>query len=354
MPTINRKRRAQAEASPSPPARRRRSPSASEASSAGSNDDNGDSNPGRTHDQMVKKLVRLALVSEYARQPLRRTDINAKVLAPGSTRTFKLVFESAQMVLRHTFGMTLTALPLREKITVAQKRAAQRMTGNSQGNSHSGTPTAYILTSTLPLSMRTPAILSPQKIPSVGPEASYVGLYTFVVSVIYLSEGGRCSEGRLERALKKVAANDYGPGGEKMDKLLKRMEKEGYIVKIREREAGGEESVEFVVGPRGKVEVGERGVAGCVREVYGDGVTGLEKRLERSLGAGTFKKLEERVVNDGEGEGEEGEGEGEAEEEQGPARRRTSARRSGRRAQEEDEDDQDEEDGDDEGDEEDV
>jgi len=310
---------------------------------------------------MVKKLVRLALASEYARQPLRRADINAKVLAPGSTRNFKIVFESTQAVLRHAFGMTLTALPLREKITVAQKRAAQRLTGNSQGNSHSGAPTAYILTSTLPLSMRTPAILSPPKIPSVGPEASYVGLYTFVVSVIYLSEGGRCSEGRLERALKKVAAEDHGPGGEKMDKVLKRMEKEGYIVKIREREAGGEESVEFVVGPRGKVEVGERGVAGCVREVYGDGVTGLEKRLERSLGVGTFGKVEERVVDgeeegDGgtegeEGEGEEGEGEegeGDAEEEERLARRRTSARRNGRRAQEDEEDDDEGDEGDEE------
>lgn len=178
-----------------------------------------------------------------------------------------------------------------------------------------------------------------------------MGLYTFVVSVIYLSEGGRCSEGRLERALKKVAVGEYGPGGEKMDKVLKRMEKEGYIVKIREREAGGEESVEFVVGPRGKVEVGERGVAGCVREVYGDGVTGLEKRLERSLGAGTFRKLEERVVNDGredDGEGDGEDGEGGAEEEERPARRRVLARRSGRRVQEE----EDNEDEDDEGDEE--
>lgn len=301
---------------------------------------------------MVKKLVRLALASEYARQPLRRADINAKVLAPTSTRNFKPVFASAQTVLRHTFGMTLSALPLREKVTVAQKRAAQRLTGNSQGNSHSGAPTAYILTSTLPAAMRIPEILSPPKIPSVGPEASYVGLYTFVVSVIYLSEGGRCSEGRLERALKKVAAGEYGPGGEKMDKVLKRMEKEGYIVKIREREAGGEESVEYVVGPRGKVEVGERGVAGCVREVYGDGVTGLEKRLERSLGAGTFGKLEESVVNDGrevDGEGNGEDGEGGAEEEERPARRRTSARRSGRRAQEEEDDGDEDDEGDDEG-----
>jgi hypothetical protein len=32
---------------------------------------------------------------------------------------------------------------------------------------------------------------------------------------------------------------------------------------------GGEEVIEYMVGPRGKVEVGESGVAGLVREVYG-------------------------------------------------------------------------------------
>jgi len=33
---------------------------------------------GSSHGQMVKKLVRLALASEYSRQPIRRTDITAK------------------------------------------------------------------------------------------------------------------------------------------------------------------------------------------------------------------------------------------------------------------------------------
>lgn len=33
---------------------------------------------GGEYDQMVKKLVRLALASEYSRQPIRRNDITAK------------------------------------------------------------------------------------------------------------------------------------------------------------------------------------------------------------------------------------------------------------------------------------
>lgn len=75
----------QAEASPSPPRTgRRASPSVSEASSGnevyddGATINGGTQGAGSSHEQMVKKLVRLALASEYSRQPIRRTDITAK------------------------------------------------------------------------------------------------------------------------------------------------------------------------------------------------------------------------------------------------------------------------------------
>lgn len=76
----NLEQQAELEESP-PPTRRRHSPSPSEASS---NDDgvdgevDGDTQGSGSHDQMIKKLVRLALASEYSRQPIRRTDITAK------------------------------------------------------------------------------------------------------------------------------------------------------------------------------------------------------------------------------------------------------------------------------------
>ncbi|KAL8957982.1 MAG: hypothetical protein Q9183_005929 [Haloplaca sp. 2 TL-2023] len=107
-------------------------------------------------------------------------------------------------------------------------------------------------------------------------------------------------------------ADNYVLSGEKTEKVLKKMEKEGYIVKVRERDGGGEESVDFVVGPRGKAEVSESGVAGIVRKVWG--VRGperaeLEKRLVRSLGEGIEANVREEP--DGEGEAQE-----EAEEEE--------------------------------------
>lgn len=40
------------------------------------------------------------------------------------------------------------------------------------------------------------------------------------------------------------------------------MEREGYIVKVVERRGGGEESIEYVLNPRGKAEIGEQGEVG--------------------------------------------------------------------------------------------
>lgn len=73
-------------------------------------------------DAMVKKMVRLALASEYSRLPIRRTDISAKVLGEQGSRQFKTVFETAQQSLRSKFGMEMVELPAREKVTITQRR----------------------------------------------------------------------------------------------------------------------------------------------------------------------------------------------------------------------------------------
>jgi hypothetical protein len=73
-------------------------------------------------DVMVKKMVRLALASEYSRLPIRRTDISAKVLGEQGSRQFKAVFDQAQAVLRSRFGMQMVELPAKEKITIHQRR----------------------------------------------------------------------------------------------------------------------------------------------------------------------------------------------------------------------------------------
>lgn len=117
-------------------------------------------------------------------------------------------------------------------------------------------------------------------------------------------------EQKLTRYLRRMNAEDYTPI-DKTDKLLARLCKEGYLVRSKESD-GNEEIVEFMVGPRGKVEVGSSGVAGLVREVYGrgrgagagageEGSTQLERemraefeeRLRRSLGIVGVREHEE-------------------------------------------------------------
>lgn len=112
-------------------------------------------------------------------------------------------------------------------------------------------------------------------------ESAYIGLYTTIISLILLS-GGSLSEGKLDRFMKRMNAADTMPI-DTTDKALARMAKDGYIVKIKETQ-GGEQTVDYIVGPRGKVEVGKHGVANFVSTVYGDNVEDLDERLQRSLG----------------------------------------------------------------------
>jgi hypothetical protein len=81
----------------------------------------GDATQGDGLDDMVKKLVRLALACEYQRRPIRRPEINEKVLGNNS-RQFKKVWAGAQDRLGHVFGMEMVELPSREKLTLQQKR----------------------------------------------------------------------------------------------------------------------------------------------------------------------------------------------------------------------------------------
>lgn len=147
-----------------------------------------------------------------------------------------------------------------------------------------------------------------------------------MISIIWLSAGGKISENHLEQALKRMNADNCVLNGERTDNVLKKMERQAYIVKVKERDGGGEESVDYVVGPRGKAEVGERGVAGVVRRVYGGRdmqKDELERRLVRSLG--------DVVIEKKDGRGEKEEGEGERAEEDGDADEEQSRTRGGRR-----------------------
>ncbi|KAA8644796.1 hypothetical protein EYZ11_005142 [Aspergillus tanneri] len=283
-------------------ARRRRRRTDDAVSSSDESDEVEAGAPSSTN-VMVNKLVRLALASEYSRLPIRRTDISTKVLGEQGSRQFKTVFNEAQQVLQRIFGMELTELPGKEKVSIQQRRAAQKVERPSSTNK------SWILTSTLPPAYRNPEILPPTKAPLEG---IYTGLYSFIIAVILLN-GGSLPEQKLDRYLKRTNADTYTPV-DRTDRLLQRLCKEGYLLRVRDMD-GGEEVIEYMVGPRGKIEVGAQGVAGLVRQVYrqlnpteDNDITPSERnkmedfelRLARSLG---FPKPARRTDNQATNEG---------------------------------------------------
>jgi melanoma-associated antigen len=125
-PHIQRRRRVDDDSEDEVEARRRQSKRRQES------DDDDDVDQDETMDidtagsgdeaQMIKKLVRYALACEYARMPIRRDGIREKVLG-NNPRSFKRVFDGAQLQLRQVFGMEMVELPVKEKRTLKEKQS---------------------------------------------------------------------------------------------------------------------------------------------------------------------------------------------------------------------------------------
>lgn len=156
------------------------------------------------------------------------------------------------------------------------------MKSNSQPKLGSG---SYILTSTLPEAYRSAVILGPSKTPSADDEATYAGFYTLIIALISLS-GGELSEQQLRRHLLRVNA-DQNVSMDRTELILKKMERQGYVIKRVERPPlgqDGEHTITWHIGSRGKEEVGVGGVMGMTREIYGESWDEeMEKKLRASL-----------------------------------------------------------------------
>ncbi|KAI6780016.1 uncharacterized protein J7T54_007492 [Emericellopsis cladophorae] len=229
-------------------------------------------------DQLAKKLVRYAISCEYSRTPIRRDGIKEKVLGTQG-RSFKRIFALTQQQLRLVWGMELRELPVREKMTLHEKRKA--MASNAQPKTGSG---SYILVSVLPTAYRTVAIVAPSRAPGMEDEATYVAFYTLIVSTIWLS-GGELSDQKLKRFLERLNS-ERNVSSEKTEMVLKKMERQGYVVRRVDRPPvgqDGENVVTWHIGTRAKEEIGLDGVHGMVREVYGDMTPELEKKMKASL-----------------------------------------------------------------------
>lgn len=286
-------------------------------------------------DQMVKDLVRLALACEYSRLPIRRSDIAVKgcysLPSPsshpegrsirtlaiamfflktacdadgGNGQSSHITIDSSRTSLREPRKSSVMSSEWRWSSCRRRRKspsasvevrssdrsgrqprepAADRLGAALRTDKVATTSKAYALTSILPEKYRQHEdIIAPPKVPTSETEAAYVGLYTFIISVISLN-GGRLAEAKLDRYLHRANAQPYTPI-DQTEKLLQRLCKEGYLVRVKDSSTG-EEMVEYTVGPRGKVEVGLDGVAGLVRTVYRNSdVDNLEARIQRSLG----------------------------------------------------------------------
>ncbi|KAH6992557.1 MAGE family-domain-containing protein [Fusarium venenatum] len=230
-------------------------------------------------EQLAKKLVRYVISCEFSRTIIRRDGIKERVLG-NQGRSFRRILDLAQKQLREFWGMEMRELPVREKVTLQEKR--QAMKSNSQPKLGSG---SYILTSTLPEAYRSAAILGPSKTPSPDDEATYAGFYTLIITLISLS-GGELSEQKLRRHLQRMNA-DQNVSMDKTEAILKKMERQGYVIKRVERPPlgqDGEHIITWHVGPRGKEEVGLGGVMGMTREIYGESWNEeMEEKLRASL-----------------------------------------------------------------------
>jgi hypothetical protein len=144
----------------------------------------------------------------------------------------------------------------------------------------------WVLQTIVPEQYRLPEAIGPSRPleqDENNKEAAYVGLYTMVIALIMIA-GGRLPEGKLDRALRRMNANQTTPL-DSTDKTLALMSKDGYIVRVRES-TGGEETTDYIVGPRGKVEVGREGFAHLIRTIYGNDngdPEELEKKIKRTL-----------------------------------------------------------------------
>ena len=91
------------------------------------------------------------------------------------------------------------------------------------------------------------------------------------------------ADAKLDRYLKRMNA-DVNMPMDKTEATLQKMIKQGYLIRIKEN-VGGEETIDWMVGPRGKLEVGNKGVKGLVIDVYGDSAPeDLADRVKSSLG----------------------------------------------------------------------
>lgn len=114
-----------------------------------------------------------------------------------------------------------------------------------------------------------------------------------ILTLVYLS-GRSLNEATLKRHLRKLGIDERvlvegNKESGKMENILGKMVKEGYLVKLKDEVVPGQDqSHTYVVGPRGKLEIGRGGVEEFVKQIYqgvdGEIDDGFDRKINRAIG----------------------------------------------------------------------
>ncbi|KAJ3093165.1 hypothetical protein HK102_006081 [Quaeritorhiza haematococci] len=223
-------------------------------------------------ERKVNDLVRLALASEHRRQPVRRDDINKKVLKE-HTKAFPVVLKKAQQILRDTVGMELVELPTREKraANTGAARRAQTAKAEPAGSK------AYVLRTILPIEERETMV-------EWGDQAPHMILLCLILSLIYVNGRVLASDVlynylRHFNLSKDKSSHPHFPD---LDHELAVFVKNGYLDKAK-IQGTENDYYEYKWGPRAKVEFPEENVVAFMLEMYADANDSVREKLAKEI-----------------------------------------------------------------------
>lgn len=224
-------------------------------------------------ERKIKDVVRLALFTEFRKQPIKREEIVKKVLREHSRVYYEIVFDKAQERLEDIFGMRLAELPKKSFGTGGARKPV---------NNKEKTLKTYVLKNVLPQEYKETDIINWGK-----NEQDIMGLLTVILSLIHVN-GRVLSNDQLTHYFRRL----YLDGNDKFDleKLLSTFVKQGYL--DRQKTSGTDQSqnseqdpLEYRWGPRAKIEMPENNLIKFIRALFGHDVPpDFDKQIERSSG----------------------------------------------------------------------
>ncbi|KAJ3317280.1 Melanoma-associated antigen D2 [Blyttiomyces sp. JEL0837] len=177
-------------------------------------------------DRLVSRFVRFALFMQRKKHPIKRDEVKKKVLQEHS-KAFGAIYERAQVVLKHTFGLEMAA---------------------AGGKAAKASDKEFILRSTLP-SVETAKVVEWKE------EAPEMGFVCFVLSLIHVS-GQKLTDELLFRHLAKLGVDRHQTHRTfgNMKEWIAGLIKHGYLDKIKGA-SDNQDSIRYVWGPRAKLEL---------------------------------------------------------------------------------------------------